>query len=69
MDRTRIIIRGGVPNAAHIENLLELFLAETVLKPPSEVRGVSVSDVVVDPQSRQLIGNPAHGGEHVYEIY
>jgi predicted aspartyl protease len=26
-------------------------------------------DFVVDPKSRQLIGNPAHGGEHVYEMY
>ncbi len=26
-------------------------------------------DFVVDLQNRQLIGNPAHGGEHVYEMY
>ncbi|MBU4271067.1 MAG: retroviral-like aspartic protease family protein [Planctomycetes bacterium] len=26
-------------------------------------------DFVVDPQSRRLIGNPAHGGEHMYELY
>jgi predicted aspartyl protease len=26
-------------------------------------------DLVVDPQSRKLIGNPAHGGEHVIEAY
>lgn len=26
-------------------------------------------DFVVDPQSRTLIGNPAHGGEHVLEAY
>jgi predicted aspartyl protease len=26
-------------------------------------------DFVVDLQSRTLIGNPAHGGEHVYELY
>jgi clan AA aspartic protease len=26
-------------------------------------------DFVVDPQSRSLIGNPAHGGEHVLEAY
>lgn len=25
-------------------------------------------DFVVDPRSRTLIGNPAHGGEHVYEL-
>jgi len=26
-------------------------------------------DLVVDPRDRKLIGNPAHGGEHVYEMY
>ena len=26
-------------------------------------------DFVVDPQNRRLIGNPAHGGEQMYELY
>ena len=26
-------------------------------------------DFVIDPKSRTLIGNPAHGGEHIYELY
>ena len=26
-------------------------------------------DFVVDLRDRKLIGNPAHGGEHVYELY
>ena len=26
-------------------------------------------DLVVDLRRRSLIGNPAHGGEHVYELY
>ena len=26
-------------------------------------------DFVVDPRDRKLTGNPAHGGEHVYEMY
>ena len=26
-------------------------------------------DLVVDPRSRTLRGNPSHGGEHVYELY
>lgn len=26
-------------------------------------------DLVVDSRNRQLIGNPAHGGEHMYEMY
>jgi predicted aspartyl protease len=26
-------------------------------------------DLVVDLRSRSLIGNPAHGGEHIYELF
>jgi len=26
-------------------------------------------DFVVDLRSRSLVGNPAHGGEHIYELY
>jgi predicted aspartyl protease len=26
-------------------------------------------DFVIDMRNRKLIGNPAHGGEHVYELY
>ena len=26
-------------------------------------------DFVVDPVSRRLIGNPAHGGQHMYELF
>lgn len=26
-------------------------------------------DLVVDMRNHQLIGNPAHGGEHMYELY
>lgn len=26
-------------------------------------------DFVIDPRNRTLIGNPAHGGEHMYELY
>jgi predicted aspartyl protease len=26
-------------------------------------------DLVIDSRSRALIGNPAHGGEHIYEMY
>jgi clan AA aspartic protease len=26
-------------------------------------------DFVIDARNRTLIGNPAHGGEHVYELY
>ena len=26
-------------------------------------------DFVIDPRAQKLIGNPAHGGEHMYEMY
>lgn len=26
-------------------------------------------DLVIDPRNRTLTGNPAHGGEHVFEMY
>jgi hypothetical protein len=26
-------------------------------------------DLVADLRNRALVGNPAHGGEHVYELY
>jgi clan AA aspartic protease len=26
-------------------------------------------DLVIDPRNRTLTGNPAHGGEHIYELY
>ncbi len=26
-------------------------------------------DFVVDPQGQRLIGNPAHNGEHILELY
>ena len=26
-------------------------------------------DLVIDSRNRVLVGNPAHGGEHVYELY
>ena len=26
-------------------------------------------DFVIDPRRRTLVGNPAHGGEHVFELY
>ena len=26
-------------------------------------------DLVIDTRARRLIGNPAHGGEHMYELY
>ncbi len=30
---------------------------------------LEILDFVVDPANRKLIGNPAHGGEHMFEMY
>jgi clan AA aspartic protease len=30
---------------------------------------LEMMDWVVDPKKQQLIGNPAHGGEHILEVY
>ena len=30
---------------------------------------LELMDFVVDPGRRQLVGNPAHGGEHMIEMY
>jgi len=30
---------------------------------------LELMDFVVDPAGRRLIGNPAHGGEHILEMY
>jgi hypothetical protein len=46
-----------------------------VLEVPDEVPALlgqiplELLDFVVDPVSRRLIGNPAHGGEHIVEMY
>lgn len=42
------------------------------LEPPTMDRVITAAtnlDLVVDLRSRSLVGNPAHGGEHVYESY
>jgi hypothetical protein len=42
------------------------------LEPPTMGRVITAAtnlDLVVDLRSRSLVGNPAHGGEHVYELY
>lgn len=30
---------------------------------------LELMDFVVDPRSQRLIGNPAHGGEHTFELF
>jgi hypothetical protein len=38
---------------------------------PALIRQIPLEhlDFVVDLRSRSLIGNPAHGGKHVYELF
>ncbi len=58
---------------ATIENLKDLWDAERGLLPPEKVRRITVPlenlDLVVDLRARRLTGNPAHGGEQVFELY
>jgi predicted aspartyl protease len=54
--------------------LLDRFCTVDVMEVPNEVPvligqiPLEMLDLVVDPQGRRLIGNPAHGGEHVLEL-
>ncbi len=51
------------------------FCTVDVMEVPDEVPvligqiPLEMLDFVVDPQARRLIGNPAHNGEHVLELY
>ena len=53
----------------------ERFCTVDVMEVPDDVPvlvgqiPLEMLDLVVDPQARRLIGNPAHGGEHVLELY
>ena len=55
--------------------ILERFCTVDVMEVPDEVPvlvgqiPLEMLDLVVDPQGDRLIGNPAHGGEHVQELY
>jgi len=53
-------IVGRVAVAVTIENLYDL---------ENSRQGVLPADFVVDPGPQRLIGNPAHGGEQVLELY
>jgi hypothetical protein len=69
---------GLVLTEAKIENLKDLWACEDGLRRPEDVRSVPVLvgqiplehlDLVIDMRSHTLTGNPAHGGEHMYEMY
>jgi predicted aspartyl protease len=55
--------------------LLDRFCTVDVMEVPDEVPvligqiPLEMLDLVVDSQGRRLIGNPAHNGEHVLELY
>jgi clan AA aspartic protease len=55
--------------------IMDRFCTVDVMEVPDEVPvlvgqiPLEMLDLVVDPQGGRLIGNPAHGGEHVLELY
>lgn len=55
--------------------LLDRFCTVDVMEVPDDVPvligqiPLEMLDLVVDPQARRLTGNPAHGGEHVLELF
>jgi predicted aspartyl protease len=55
--------------------ILDRFCTVDVMEVPDDVPvlvgqiPLEFLDLVVDPQGGRLIGNPAHGGEHVLELY
>ena len=55
--------------------ILDRFCTVDVIEVPDDVPvlvgqiPLEMLDLVVDPQGGRLIGNPAHGGEHVLELY
>jgi predicted aspartyl protease len=55
--------------------ILDRFCTVDVMEVPDDVPvrvgqiPLEMLDLVVDPQGGRLIGNPAHGGEHVLELY
>jgi clan AA aspartic protease len=55
--------------------IMDRFCTADVMEVPDDVPvlvgqiPLEMLDLVVDPQGGRLIGNPAHGGEHVLEMY
>ena len=63
---------GRAATEATIENVRDAWDEEQGRLTPSQVRRVTLSealDFVIDPIQSKLIGNPAHGGEHVIGLY
>ena len=75
----RVTSSAGVTQAAMYEAVRLTILGRSctmdVLEVPDDVPvligqiPLEHLDLVVDPHDRTLIGNPRHGGEHVYEMY
>ena len=55
-------------DAAHEKDLARVQLSERVPVLVGQIP-LEMLDLAVDLQGRRLIGNPAHGGEHVLELY
>lgn len=61
-DAVRLTIRGRTctMDVMEVPDEVPVLIGQLPLEP---------LDLVVDLRSRSLVGNPAHGGEHVYELY
>jgi predicted aspartyl protease len=79
-ETTRRMITSAGPRDANVYDVVRLtiqdrFCTVEVLEVPDGVPTLigqiplESLDFVVDPTKRRLIGNPAHGGEHVYEQF
>jgi predicted aspartyl protease len=77
-DKMATSSRGRAPVAVYDAvrlTLLDRSCTVDVMEVPDDVPPLigqiplEMLDLVVDVQGRRLIGNPAHGGEHVLELY
>jgi len=79
LDRRPVTNRGGSGEAAIYEavrlTIQGRFFSTDVIEAPDETPvmighlALTALDFVVDRQSGSLIGNPAHGGEQILELY
>ena len=62
---------GRVTTEVSISNLRDLYEADQGRLGADQVRRIVVKDALVDTgaSTLALIGNPAHGGEHIIEMY
>jgi clan AA aspartic protease len=57
--RLTVLGRDCVCNVTEVDDACPVLIGQVPLE---------LMDLVVDPGRRQLVGNPAHGGEHIIEL-